>query len=227
MTASIIRDASRLSFYKWRINLMNFFLRKNLLTLGVVMLLTVSCAPKSTLHVWRDENYPQKMGKTLVIFVTDIDYMRNNFENLLAGQLGDSGVEALPGNTVMRQLGTRPERDEVVARVRKLGIENIILARAVSKDEYSRLLPGDGYIVPMGYNTGWNSFYTDSFSIVTNPLTVYDVKYFTVVTNIYDARGDILVGSYLSRMEGETSRDEAVNLFIEMVLKELTSSKLL
>lgn len=206
---------------------MNVFLRKNLLLWVVVMLFTVSCAPKSTLHVWRDENYPQKIGKTLVIFVTDIDYMRNHFENLLAGRLGDSGVEALPGNTVMRHLGTRPERDAVVAKVRKLGIENIILARAVSKDEYSRLVPGYGYIVPMGYNAGWNSFYTDSFLIVTDPLIVYDAKYFTVVTNIYDVRGDILVGSYLSRMGAETSRDEAVNLFIELVLKELTSSKLL
>jgi len=206
---------------------MNVFSRKNLLLWVVVMLFAVSCAPKSTLHVWRDENYTQKMGKTLVIFVTDIDYMRNHFENIFAGRLGDSGVEALPGNTVMRQLGTRPERDAVVAKVRTLGIENIILARAASNDEYSRLVPGDGYIVPMDYNTGWNSFYTDSFSIFTDPLIVYDAKYFTVVTNIYDVRGDILVGSYLSRMGAETSRDEAVDLFIEMVLKELTSSKLI
>ena len=206
---------------------MNVFLRKNLLLWVVVMLLTVSCAPKSTLHVWRDENYTQKMGKTLIIFVTDVDYMRNNFENLLAGRLGDNGVEALPGNSVMRQLGTRPERDEVAAKVRKLGIENIILARAVSKDEYSRLVRGDGYVVPMGYNNGWNSFYIDSFSIVTDPLIVYDAKYFTIVTNIYDVHSDMLVGSYLSRMGAETSRDEAVNLFIERVLKEFTRSKLL
>ena len=206
---------------------MNVFLRKNLLLLVVVMLFTVSCAPKSTLHVWRNENYCQKMGKTLVIFVTNIDYIRNHFENVLAGRLSDSGIEALPGNTVMRQLGIRPERDEVVAKVRKLGIENIILARAVSKDEYSRLVPGNGYIVPMDYNNGWNSFYADSFSIYTDPLIVYDANHFTEVTNIYDVRGDILVGSYLLQMGAETSRDEAINLVVEMVLKELTSSKLL
>jgi len=40
-------------------------------------------------------------------------------------------------------------------------------------------------------------------------------------------RSDMLVGSYLSRVGAETSRDEAVNQFIEMVLKELASSKLL
>ena len=206
---------------------MNVCLRKNLLLWVVGILFTVSCAPKSTLHVWRDEHYPQKMGKTLVIFVTDIDYMRIHFENRLAGQLGDRGVEALPGNAVMRQLGTRPEHDAVVAEVRKLGIKNIILARAVGKDEYSRVVPGDVYIVPMDYNTGWNSFYTDSFSIVTDPVTVYDAKYFTAVANLYDVRGDLLVGSYLSRMGAETSRDDAVDRFIEMVLKELTRSKLL
>jgi hypothetical protein len=206
---------------------MNFFLRKNLLLWAVVMSFSVSCAPKSTLHVWRDENYTQKIGKTLIIFVTDIDYMRNHFENVLADRLGDSGLEALQGNRVMRQLGIRPEREAVVAEVRTLGIENIILARAVSKDEYARLVPGDGYSVPIGYDTGWNSFYAVSFSIVTDPLIVYDAKYFTVVANLYDVRSDMLVGSYLLRTGAETSRDEAVDLFIEMVLKELTRSKLL
>lgn len=206
---------------------MDFFLRKNLLILTAVMLLAVSCAPKSTLHVWRDENYTQKMGKTLIIFVTDIDYMRNHFENVLAGRLVEKGVEALQGNRAMRQLGTRPEREEVAAKVRMLGIDNVMLARAVSKDEYSRLVPGGDYIVPMDYNTGWNSFYTDSFSIVRDPLIVYDAKYFTVVTNIYDVRNDMLVGSYLTQVGAETSFDEAANMFIEMVLKECDGSKLL
>lgn len=202
------------------------FLRKNLLIWVAVMLFALSCAPKSTLHVWRDENYTQKMGKTLIIFVTDIDYMRNHFEKVLAARLGDSGVAAFQGTTVMRQLGTRPEREAVVAEIRNLGVENVILARTVGKDEYSRLIPGDVYNVPLGYNNGWNSFYTESFSIVTDPLFVYDAKNFTVVTNIYDVRSDLLVGSYVSRV-GETSLDEAVNQFIEMVLKELSRSKLL
>ncbi len=206
---------------------MDSFLRRNLLLWLMVVSFAVSCAPKSTLHVWRDENYTQKIGKTLIIFVTDIDYMRNLFENVFAGRLDDRGVEALQGKRVMRQLGSKPEREAVLAEVRKLGIENIILARAVSKDEYSRLLTGDGYNVPLGYNTGWNSFYAVSFSVVTDPLIVYDAKYFTLVANLYDVRGDILVGSYLSRTGAETPRDEAVDLFIEMVLKELTRSKLL
>ena len=139
------------------------------------MLFTVSCAPKSTIHVWKDENYSQKLGKTLIIFVTGIDYIRNNFENVFATRLSESGVEAFPGNRVMRQPGTRPEREAVVARVRQLGIDNVIVARAVSEDEYSRLVTVSGYIVPMGYNTGWNSFYDDSFSIVTDPRSVYDL----------------------------------------------------
>ncbi len=177
--------------------------------------------------MWKDENYSQKLGKTLIIFVTGIDYIRNNFENVFAARLSESGVEAFPGNRVLRQLGTRPEREAVVARVRQLGIDNVIVARAVSEDEYSRLVTVSGYIVPMGYNTGWNSFYDDSFSIVTDPRSVYDLDYFAVVTNIYDVRNETLVRSYLSQVAEETSRDEAVNLFIEMVLKELNSSKLL
>ncbi len=206
---------------------MNSFLRKNFLIWLTVMLFIFSCAPKSTLHVWKNEDYSQKLGKTLIIFVTGNDFIRNHFENVLAGRLSDSGVKAFPGNKVMLQLGIRPEREAVVARVRQLGIESVIVARAVSNDEYSRLISGGGYIVPIGYNTGWNSFYADSFSIDMDPRIVYDVEYFAVVTNIYDLRSEILVGSYLSAVAGGTARQEALDLFIEMVLKELARSKLL
>jgi hypothetical protein len=206
---------------------MNLFLQRGFLTTLAAMLLTVSCAPTKTLHVWKDEGQRQKLGKTLVIVVAELDFMRNHFENVLALRLGERGIEAIPSNKVIPQLGTKPDRETIVAKVRELGFENVLVTRAVSKDEYSQLIPGGVYFVPEAYYSGWYPFYADSFSYVALPGTAYDAEFFTLVTNIYEVRSEKLVWSYLSRTKVETSREGAINPFIETIMKQLENSKLL
>lgn len=134
---------------------MNAFLRKSFLIGLMVMLYTASCASTKTLNVWKDEEQRQKLGKTLVIAISELDFMRNHFENVLALRLRDHGIDAIPSNKVIPQLGAKPDREAIAAKVRELGVENVLVARAVSKDEYSQLIPGDVYLVPAGYYSGW------------------------------------------------------------------------
>ena len=89
------------------------------------------------------------------------------------------------------------------------------------------LIPGGVYFMPADYYAGWNSFYADSYSLVSAPGTAYDAEFFTVVTNIYDVRSDKLIWSYLSRVKVENSRQGAINPFIETLMTQLESSKLL
>lgn len=206
---------------------MNVFLRRGFLIGLVVMLFMASCASTKTLHVWKDEGHRQKLGKTLIIVIAELDYMRNHFENVLAGRLGDRGIDAIPSNKVIPQLGAKPDREAIVAKVRELGVENVVVARAISKDEYSQLIPGGVYLVPEAYFSGWYPSYADSFSMVSIPGAAYDAEYFTIVTNIYDERSEKLVWSYLARVKVETSREGAINPFVETLMKQLGSSKLL
>ena len=204
---------------------MKVLLRQSFLIALVVMLFTASCASTKTLSVWKDEGHNKKLGKTLVISIAELDFMRNHFENVLALRLGDSGIEAIASNKVMPQ--AKPDREVIAAKVRELGVENVLISRVVSKDEYSELMPGGVYYMPADYYSGWHSFYADSYSLVTAPGTAYDAEFFTVVTNIYDVRSDKLVWSYLSRVKVENSRQGAINPFIETLMKQLESSKLL
>ncbi len=206
---------------------MNVFLRNGFLISLALMLFTASCASTKTLHVWKDEGYKQKLGKTLIIVIAELDYMRNHFENVLAGRLGDHGIDAIPSNKVIPQLGAKPDRESIAAKVRELGVENVVVARAINKDEYAQLIQGGVYFVPAGYYSGWYSFYADSFSIVAVPGTAYDAEFFTIVTNIYDVQSEKLIWSYLSRVKVETSRQGAINPFIETIMRQLESSKLL
>jgi len=205
---------------------MNVFLRNGFL-ISLVLMLTASCASTKTLHVWKDEGYKQKLGKTLIIVIAELDYMRNHFEDVLALRLGDRGIDAIPSNKVIPQLGAKLDREAIAAKVRELGAENVVVARAISKDEYSRLIQGGVYFVPVGYYSGWYPFYADSFSIVAVSGAAYDAEFFTIVTNIYDVQSEKLIWSYLSRVKVETSREGAINPFIETIMKQLESSKLL
>jgi hypothetical protein len=206
---------------------MNGFLRKSFLIGLVAMLFTASCASTKTLNVWKDEGHSQKLGKTLVIAIAELDFMRNHFENVLALRLGDSGINAIPSNKVIPQLGENPDRETIMAKVRELAVENVVVVRAISKNEYSELMPGGVYFVPESYNSGWYSFYSESYSMVTVSGSAYDAEYFTMVTNIYDVRSEKLIWSYLSRTKVETSRQGAINPFIETIIKQLEDSKLL
>jgi hypothetical protein len=206
---------------------MNVHLRKGLLVGLMVTLLTASCATTKTLYVWQDEGYRQKLGKTLVVVVAELEFMRNHFENVLALRLGDRGIEAIPSNKVIPELGAKPGREVIAAKVRELGVQNVLVVRAVSKDEYSQLTPGGVYFVPEAYNSGWYPFYSDAYAFVAISGSAYDAEYFTLVTNIYAVSSEKLVWSYLSRTKVETSREGAINPFIETIMKQLENSKLL
>jgi hypothetical protein len=200
---------------------------RNSFFICLVMLFTTSCASTKTLSVWKDEGQTQKLGKTLVITIAELDQMRNHAENVLADRLGDSRINAIPSNKVIPQLGTKPDREAIAAKVKELGVEYVLVSKVVSKEEHSRMTPGGVYVVPMGYYSGWQSFYTDSFYMVSLSGSNYDAEFFTIVTNIYDVRSEKLVWSYLARVKVETSREGAINPFIETIVKQLESSKLL
>ena len=225
------RANEALSYVKYRGGVieMNILLRKSFLIGLVVMLFTASCATTktNTLHVWKDEGQSQKLGKTMIFAVAELERMRDHMENMLAWRLRDKGIDASASNKIIPELGAKPDREAIAAKVKGLGVENVVVVRAVSKDEYSQLVPSEAYLVPMSYYAGWNSFYADSYAFVAFPGSAYDVEFFTMVTNIYDVRSEKLVWSYLSKTKVETSREGALNPFIETIIKQLESSKLL
>lgn len=193
------------------------------------MLLAVmtACASTKTLHVWKDDQYRQQLHKVLVIGVTEQDYMRSHFENVLAENLHSRGIEAVPSNKVLPQSSAKIDREAVVSKVRELGIETVLVSRSVSQKEVSQLTPGGLYFVPTDYHRGWYGFYSDSFFAVATYGSAYDADYFNIVTNVYDVRGDKLVWSYLSRVKVEGPREGAINPFLDVLMKQLKENGLL
>jgi len=196
--------------------------------LGLALLaLMTACASTKTLHVWKDDQYRQQLRKVLVIAITEQEYVRDHFENVLAENLQSRGIEAVPSNKVLPQPSSKIDREAVVAKVRELGIENVLVARSVSKKEVSQYTASGVYLVPTNYYSNWYGFYSDSFFAVSVG-TAYDAEYFNIVTNAYDVRSDKLVWSYLSRVKVEEGpKQGAINPFLEVLMKQLKENGLL
>ncbi|HYQ48043.1 MAG TPA: hypothetical protein VEP69_03165 [Thermodesulfovibrionales bacterium] len=193
----------------------------------MLLTLIIACATTKTIHVWKDDQYRQKLRKVLVIALAEQEFMRDHFENVLAENLQARGIEAVPSNKVLPLPGAKIDREAVVAKVRELGVENVLVARPVSKKEVSQLTPGGLYFVPTEFYDGWYGFYSDSFFAVSVGGSAYDAEFFNIVTNIYDVRSDKLIWSYFSRTKVEGPKQGAINPFIDVLLKQLRESGLL
>jgi hypothetical protein len=194
--------------------------------LGLALIaFTASCSSMKTLHVWKDEKFNQRLQKVLIIALAEQGYMRNHFENVLAERLADKGIDAVPSNRVLPNMGEKPDREALVAKVKELGFRNVLVSRSINKKEVSDFQPG-GIMFASSYE-GWYGFYSSSYAVVVAPGREYDADYYSLVTNVYEVSSEKLVWSNLSQVKVEGSKEGAINPFIEFLMKQLADSKLL
>lgn len=192
----------------------------------LLVILTAACAPTKTLEVWQDEAYTQPVKKVLIIALAQQEIIRKQFENVLANQLAKHGVEAIPSHKVLPPSKEKPEREVIVAKVRELGIESVLVSRSISQKEITNHQQGGiilgGVAVYDGNSGGWYGYsYGYGFD------REYDTDYFTVATRLFDVESEKPVWSYLSQTKVTGSRQGAVNLFVPTIVQQLKESQLL
>lgn len=196
-------------------------------TLILVVLLqlsfTTACAPVKNLEVWQDDAYSKPLQKTLVIAVSKQGYIRDQIENVLVNQLQTKGVEALPSYKTLPQQAAKLDRDTVVAKVKELGVEHVLVVRPISKDEitnhqYGGVILGGQAV----YNNGWYGY---SYGYTYD--REYDTDIFTISTKLYDVTSQKPVWSYLAQVKVTDSRQDAVNKFVPLIVQELEKARLL
>jgi hypothetical protein len=189
------------------------------------LLVLVACSPIKTIHVWKDPTYTKKLHNVLVISIIEQDYMRRQAENLLTLKLNELGIAAIPSYEVLPQHGTDISREEVVAKVKQLGVDTVLVGRSILKDSMVNYQPdGARFAVSGMYSNGWYSMYVGE---VVYPVKEYDIDYFTVATTLFDVGRKKPVWSDLSRVKVSGSRQAAINEFIPVLVKRLTASGIL
>ena len=189
----------------------------------LLVTLTTSCAPIKTLDVWKEEAYTQSPQKVLVIARAQEKSVREQFENVLANQLSDRGVEVIRSYKVLPDLKAKPDRETVVAKVRELGVDSVLVARSISKKEITNHQYGGVVLGGSAVYTG-GSWYGYSYGYTYDKQ--YDTDYFTISTKLYDVGTEKPVWSYIAQVKVDGARQGAVNVFVPAIVEQLEGSEL-
>jgi hypothetical protein len=149
--------------------------------------------------------------------------VREQFENVLANQLSDRGVEVIRSYKVLPDLKTKPDRETVVAKVRELGVDSVLVARSISKKEITNHQYGGVVLGGSAVYTG-GSWYGYSYGYTYDKQ--YDSDYFTISTKLYDVGTEKPVWSYIAQVKVDGSPQGAVNLFVPAIVEQLEGSEL-
>ena len=189
------------------------------------MTLLTACSTVKSVHVWKDDAYNAKLGKVLVIAMAKQDYIRKQFENVLANQLKDRGVEVVTSFSVLPQPVDTLDRQIVLDEVKKLGVSNVLVTHSIAHDDITNYQAGGLYFAPTAtYLDGWYSF---AVGTVRYRDLEYDTSYLTVATNLFAVGNKKPVWSNLADVKVEDSRQDAVNKFVPLLVKEMELSNLL
>ena len=189
----------------------------------LLVILTASCAPIKNLDVWNEATYTQSPQKVLVIVRAQEKSVREQFENVLANQLSDRGVEVIRSYKVLPDLKTEPDRETVVAIVKELGVDSVLVSRSISKQEITNHQYGGVILRGSAVYTG-ESWYGYSYGYTYDKQ--YDTDYFTMSTKLYDVSTEKPVWSYLAQVTVDGSRQGAVNVFVPAIIEQLEGSEL-
>ncbi|MDH4027167.1 MAG: hypothetical protein OEU57_17330, partial [Desulfuromonadales bacterium] len=149
--------------------------------------------------------------------------VREQFENVLANQLSDRGVEVIRSYKVLPDLKAKPDRETVVAKVRELGVDSVFVARSISKKEITNHQYGGVVLGGSAVYTG-GSWYGYSYGYTYDKQ--YDTDYFIISTKLYDVGTEKPVWSYIAQVKVDGSRQGAVNVFVPAIVEQLEGSEL-
>lgn len=189
------------------------------------MTLIVACAPVKMLEVRKDPAYNEKMGKVMLLAMAGEPYIRKQFERVLANQLTDRGIEVVLSHEVLPQSTKELDREVVVAKVKEIGVTNVLVSRSISRQEVTNQQSGGLYFKETSlFPEGWSSYAVASSG---QRETDYTTDFLTVESNLFVLGNKNPVWSNLAELKVEDSRQDAVNKFIPFLVEQLELSNLL
>ncbi|MDJ0741271.1 MAG: hypothetical protein QNJ91_16270 [Gammaproteobacteria bacterium] len=208
-------------------------MKPSLLAFVIVVPLLTACATTSKQASWTNPAHAgQKISSVFIIGAARNDLTRRLFEDELARRLTASGVRAMTSYQRL-DLAALDDKQAAVAKVRQLGADSVIFARAVGERDEQVITPGFTRVLGSPYtprhsDTHWHDYYRNTYSVVSRPPTVTNLRVATVETNLYNADGDMVwsMRTDTTTASGEVS-EKAITEFVDIVVKDLAANGLL
>jgi hypothetical protein len=180
---------------------------------------------------WKNPKFSnERFRRILVIGMSENPVVRADFEDELSGKITRDGFEAIPGNTIL----LRPDSSNLDVAYLKGQIEDhkidaVIVSRLVKVDKKTIYVPGQNYVVPYAYYSGFYGYYGTVYRQVYSPDYLRNETTVRVETNLYSVTppNEDLVWTAVSDSFDPKNADKAIAGLVKLVVKQLEKEGIL
>jgi hypothetical protein len=200
----------------------------------VVALLSVALASAKSklLMSWKNPNYDggKKFHRVLALGLSEKTNIRADFEDALAEQLSETGVEAISGNTILlRPESTQLDLNYLRTQIRENKIEAVVVSHLIKVENTVTYVPGSTYAVPYPYYNTFYGYYGTVYSMVSSPDYLRKEKKVRIETNLYviSSPDGELVWTGITDTFNPSNVDKAINELVKLVVRQMRSEGVL
>jgi hypothetical protein len=182
------------------------------------VLVLASCASTRVTSDWADPSYQKKPGKVLVVTSAEQNANLRLVEEEFVNQLKSSGVDAVPGYTVLPE-SARGDKAAVEAKARELGADAVLATRLVDRRTERDYVPGGYYGAGPygGYYGGYYGAHPGGYA----PGYVTERMYVIAQADLYDVTTGKPVWSAATETELHGDNRNEIKSFVDQVVKSL------
>jgi hypothetical protein len=195
------------------------------ITLSVVML--ASGKSSKVVMSWKSPAYvrTKAFSRVLALGLSDKATIRADFEDALAAQLTATGLETLPGNTILlRPEGTHLDLKYLQTQVRDHKIDAVVVSRLIKVDNTVTYVPGTAYAPPpLPYYGTFYGYYSAVYPVVYTPGYLKEEKKVRIETNLYvisSGEGE-LVWTGITDTFNPSNMDKAIDRLVKLMVKQM------
>ncbi len=199
-----------------------------LLGLPVIFMLLASCAATSIIDSWRNPGLVgHRYHKLLVVNITRNENTRRVLEDVMSAELGQQGVTAVPGYTLIAK-DEKASKEVMERAVKTSGAEGVLTIQTIKVEQQAGYQPGyvesyPNFWYPPAF-PAWNLYGYYGSTTYYEPPTTYTYEVATIQANLFDvASGKLIWAATLQSSEPgnitSVSKDLA-RLVIEKLIKE-------
>jgi hypothetical protein len=198
-------------------------------TVAIVLLTITLASGKSSKLVmsWKNPAYvhTKAFSRVLALGLSDKARVRADFEDALAAQLAETGVETIPGNTILlRPEGSHLDLQYLKTQVRENKLDAVVVSRLIKVDNTVTYVPGTSYIPPpLPYYGTFYGYYGAVYPVVYTPGYLKEEKKVRIETNLYvisSGEGE-LVWTGITDTFNPSDVNKAIDRLVKLVIKQM------
>lgn len=200
-----------------------------LFTLLFLAILLSSCASTRIVSSWADSEKTASLGKQqpFVIAVVKNEINRRRIEDEFVKNFQLIGVNATASYKTfpdLKLLSPEVAKEKIPGS----GADSVLLVRLVDIKEETVQVPARTEVIGNSfggsyYNSGFGSYYTRGYTVVTSPAQTFTEKIYRVESSIYDAKSWGLLWSAVTESDESSNANRAIAEFVSVVMKNIRS----